>query len=69
MAEHAATNPKVPGLIPAWPHTDMMAYDEASFMHFSPGVVHNFKGNGCIGFLSVMHKTITDWYLKRLSSQ
>ena len=26
----------------AWSHTRVMDYDEACFMHLTPGVVHNF---------------------------
>ena len=26
----------------AWSHTGVMGYDEACFMHLTPGVVHNF---------------------------
>ena len=26
----------------AWSHTGVMDYDEACFMHLTPGVVHNF---------------------------
>ena len=33
-----SANPKVPGSI----HTGLMDYDEACFMHLTPGVVHNF---------------------------
>ena len=42
MVEHSPANPKVPGSILAWPHTRVMDYDEACFMHLTPGVVHNF---------------------------
>ena len=50
MVEHAAANPKVPGLIPGTvsyrglipgSHTGVMDYDEACFMHLIPGVVNN----------------------------
>ena len=42
-------------------HTGVMDYDESCFMHLTPGVVHNFpKGCGCKGFLSPMHKNISD---------
>ena len=50
----------------ARPHTRGMDYEEACFMHLTPGVVHNFqKGCGCIGFVSPMHKKIPDSYSKR----
>ena len=42
MVEHSSTNSKVPGLIRAQSHTGVMDYDEACFMHLTPGVVHNF---------------------------
>ena len=42
VVEHSSANPKVPGSIPAWSHTGVMDYDEACFMHLTPGVVHNF---------------------------
>ena len=42
MVEHSSTNPKVPGSIPARSHTGVMDYDEACFLHLTPGVVHNF---------------------------
>ena len=37
MIEHSSANPKVPCSIPG-----VMDYDEACFMHLTPGVVHNF---------------------------
>ena len=42
MVEHSSANPKVPGSIPARSHTGVMDYDEACFVHLTPGVVHNF---------------------------
>ena len=42
MVEHSSTNPKVPGLIPGPVSYQVMVYDEACFMHLTPGVVHNF---------------------------
>ena len=42
MVEHSSPNPKVPSLIPGRSHTGVMDYDEACFMHLTPGVVHNF---------------------------
>ena len=44
MVEHSYTNRKVPGLIPG-PVSYRghgLNYDEACFMHLTPGVVHNF---------------------------
>ena len=40
MVEHSAANLKVPSSIPG--PTGVMDYDEACFMHLTPGVVHNF---------------------------
>ena len=42
VVEHSSTNPKVRGLIQARSCTEVMDYDEACFMHLTPGVVHNF---------------------------
>ena len=43
MVEHSSANPKVPGSIPGpVSYTRVMDYDEACFMHITPGVVHNF---------------------------
>ena len=42
MVEYSSTNPKVSGSIPGQSHTGIMDYDEAYFMHLTPGVVHNF---------------------------
>ena len=42
VVEHLFADPKVPGLIPGRSHTGVMDYDEACFMHLTPGVVHNF---------------------------
>ena len=39
---HSSTNPKIPDSIPARSHTGVVDYDEACFMHVTPGVVHNF---------------------------
>ena len=36
MVEHSSTNPK------ARSHTGVMDYDEACFMHLTPGMVNNF---------------------------
>ena len=38
----SSANPKVPGSIPGRSHTGFVDYDEACFMHLTPGVVHNF---------------------------
>ena len=46
-------------------HTGVMDYDEACFMHHTPGVVHNFPKAVGIGFLFPMHKKIPDSYSKR----
>ena len=40
--EHTPTNPKVPGSILTRFHARVMDYDEACFMHVTPGVVRNF---------------------------
>ena len=42
VVEHSSADPKVPGSIQARSHTGVMDYDEACFMHLTPGVVHNF---------------------------
>ena len=42
MVEHSSANPKVPGSIPGPVSYWVMDYDEACFMHLTPGVVHNF---------------------------
>ena len=42
MVEHSSAYPKVPGSIPGRSHTRVMGYDEACFMHLTPGVVHTF---------------------------
>ena len=39
MVEHSSTNPKVPGSIPGPVSYGVMDYDEACFMHLTPGVV------------------------------
>ena len=41
MVEHSSANPS---LVRFWArrHTGVMDYDEACFMHLTPGVVHNF---------------------------
>ena len=41
VVEHSSANPKVPGSIPG-PVSYRGHYDEACFMHLTPGVVHNF---------------------------
>ena len=41
-----------------------MDYDEACFMHLTPGMVHNFP-KAVVGFLSPMHKKIPDSHSKR----
>ena len=41
MVEHSSTNPKVPGSIQDPVSYRVMDYDEACFMHLTPGVVHN----------------------------
>ena len=41
VVEHSSANPKVPGWIPGRSHTGVMDYDEACFVHLTPGVVHN----------------------------
>ena len=40
MVEHSSANPKVPGSIPG---PGVLDYDQACFMHLTPGVVHNFQ--------------------------
>ena len=45
VVEHSSANPKVPGLILGRSHTGVMDYDEAFFMHLTPGVVHNFPND------------------------
>ena len=42
MVDHSSTNPKVPGSFPGPVSYRVMDYDEACFMQFTPGVVHNF---------------------------
>ena len=42
MVEHSSANPTVPGSIPGPISYRVMGYDEACFMHLTPGVVHNF---------------------------
>ena len=42
MVEHLSANPKVPGSIPGPVSYRGLDYDEACFMHLTPGVVHNF---------------------------
>ena len=42
MVEHSSANPKVPGSIPGLISYQGHGYDEACFMHLTPGVVHNF---------------------------
>ena len=42
VVEHLSANPKVPGPIPGPVLYLVMDYDEACFMHLTPGVVHNF---------------------------
>ena len=42
MVEHSSANQKVPDRLQARSHTGVMDYDEACFMHLTPGVVHNF---------------------------
>ena len=42
MVEYSSTNSKVPGSIPGLSHTGVMDYDEACFMHLTPGMVHDF---------------------------
>ena len=40
VVEHSSANPKVPSSNLS--HSRVMDYDEACFMHLTPGVVHNF---------------------------
>ena len=42
VVEHLSINPRF--LVQFWAqsHTRVMDYDEASMMHLTPGVVHNF---------------------------
>ena len=40
MVECSSTNPKVPGMILGKSHIGVMDYDEACFMHLTPGAVH-----------------------------
>ena len=42
MVEHSSANLKVAVRFRARFHTGVMDYDEACFMHLTPGVVHNF---------------------------
>ena len=42
MVEHSSANPKVPGSIPGMVSYKVMDYDEACFVHLSPGVFHDF---------------------------
>ena len=47
-------------------HTRGMDYDEACFMHLTPGVVHNFtKAVGVWDFCPLCTKKIPDSYSKR----
>ena len=43
VVEHSSTDPNVLSSIPARSHTGVMDYDDACFMHLTPGVVHNFQ--------------------------
>ena len=43
VVEHSSANQKVPGSIPGTVSYRVMDYDEACFMHLTPGVVHNFS--------------------------
>ena len=50
-------NSKVLGSFPGPVHTGVMDYDEACFMHLTPGVVHNFpKDVGVQDFCSLCTK-------------
>ena len=49
----------------SWSHTGVMDYDEACFMHLTPGVVQKLPKGCGIGYLSPMHKKIPESYLKR----
>ena len=42
MVEHSSTNPGSAVRFRARSHTGVMDYDDACFMHLTPGVVHNF---------------------------
>ena len=42
VVEHSSANLKVPGSIPGPVSYRGHGYDEACFMHLTPGVVHNF---------------------------
>ena len=42
VVEHSSANPQSPVQFRARSHTGVMDYDEACFMHLTPGVVHNF---------------------------
>ena len=42
VVEHSSANPKVLVRIRARSHIWVMYYDEACFMHLTPGVVHIF---------------------------
>ena len=42
VVEHSSANPKIPVRFRARSHTGVTDYDEACFMHLTPGVVHNF---------------------------
>ena len=42
MVERSSLIQRSPVRFRAWSHTGVMDYDEACFMHLTPGVVHNF---------------------------
>ena len=42
MVQLSSANLKAPGSFRAQSHTDVKDYDEACFMHLTPGMVHNF---------------------------
>ena len=42
MVEHGSANPRALGSIFVLVSNIVIDYDEAEFMHFTPGVVHNF---------------------------
>ena len=48
MVEHSSANPKAPSFIrgPGLILHGVMDYDEAYFMHLTPGMVHNFPKAG-----------------------
>ena len=67
VVEHSSADPKVPSSIfQARSHTGVMDYNEACFMHLTPGVVHNFpKAVGVYNFCPLCTKRIPEASSKR----